>query len=594
MLTLSLAVQPGYAELRSEAHESEALSALRLRFTSAAQVSPTSFTVELEDFLLNIFELHRWPGGDANVNWQSELQRLVVANYQDSARVRTALGGAQPAGRPLARTDGLREFQISNAERLLALAHGANFSVPGAGKTRTTLAVFDTCQRGGDVSRLLVVAPKSAFSSWDEEAAEWFDRPAFFARYEGRIPPEASGLLVNYERLPDARSDLMRWVSAAPTMLVLDEAHRTKRGDRGVWGAVCLALAPLAVRRLILTGTPAPNGAPDLESLFAFVWPGQGRQQVTAALADGDLRRASSLLAPLYVRTTKDQLGLPPYRPVVRRVELPALHARLYAALAGTLAVQAPQQGGDRLQRLGRVVLYLLMGATTPALLSLGAHRYEPLAYRIPPLDPPPGSDLEALAANLTDYEMPPKYREAAAIVAANAALGRKTIVWSTFIRNLTTLQRMLSAYRPALVHGGTPDRDAEILRFRRDPDCLVLLSNPATLGEGISLHHECSDAVYLDRDFAAGRYLQSLDRIHRLGLPPDAQVRVTVLVAAGTIDEVVEQRLGAKLDFMGGVLADPAVTRLGDIDEEPEESAGMTDDDLALVLRHLDAHRPT
>ena len=43
-----------------------------------------------------------------------------------------------------------------------------------------------------------------------------------------------------------------------------------------------------------------------------------------------------------------------------------------------------------------------------------------------------------------------------------------------------------------------------------------------------------------------------SLDRIHRLGLPPEVETRITVLVADATIDEVVEQRLAAKLEFMG------------------------------------------
>ncbi len=47
-----------------------------------------------------------------------------------------------------------------------------------------------------------------------------------------------------------------------------------KRGPGGAWGSACLALAPYAKRRLILTGTPAPNGAKDLENLLAFVWPG--------------------------------------------------------------------------------------------------------------------------------------------------------------------------------------------------------------------------------------------------------------------------------------------------------------------------------
>jgi SNF2 family DNA or RNA helicase len=94
----------------------------------------------------------------------------------------------------------------------------------------------------------------------------------------------------------------------------------------------------------------------------------------------------------------------------------------------------------------------------------------------------------------------------------------------------------------------------------------MVLISNPATLGEGISLHHVCHDAVYVDRDFMAGRFLQSLDRIHRLGLAPDTETRVTVLAVRNSIDEVVAARLERKLEFMGRILDDPTVQQLADL----------------------------
>ena len=138
------------------------------------------------------------------------------------------------------------------------------------------------------------------------------------------------------------------------------------------------------------------------------------------------------------------------------------------------------------------------------------------------------------------------------------------------------------------MVHGGTEDREMVILRFRKDPGCMVLLSNPATLGEGISLHHQCHDAVYVDRDFAAGRFLQSLDRIHRLGLAPDTETRITVLASEGTIDEVVEHRLAEKLLFMGSILDDSEVRQLADLYEEPAIGGGLDQRDLQVLMGHL------
>ncbi|WP_239164575.1 DEAD/DEAH box helicase [Actinoplanes palleronii] len=484
----------------------------------------------------------------------------------------------------------LTGFQRRDIAKLLSLRHGANFSVPGAGKTRVGLAVFEALRHAGKVQRLLLVGPKSCYEAWHEENQRCLADPLRMEIFSRPSDPTADALILNYERLDGAVNELGAWLADRPSMLLLDEAHRMKLGAEGTYGAACLALGPRARHRLILTGTPAPNGVKDLENLFSFVWPGHGRQKVIQAVAGGDLVEASRTLKPLFSRTTKTELRLPPVTTAIRPLAMPALHQEIYEALLGRFSGRI-SDAGDDLQAMGKIVVYMLMAATSPALLSVGTTRYEPLMYQVPPLSVPDGAPLSALMRDLPSYEMSPKYQEALAIVAANASQGRKTLVWSTFIRSLNTLREVLREFNPAIVHGGTEDRDAEIRRFRNDPGCAVLLSNPATLGEGISLHHECHDAVYVDRDFAAGRFLQSLDRIHRLGLAPDAETRITVLASEGTIDEIVEQRLSDKLNFMGRILDDPAVQRLADLEEEPAIGAGLDNRDLQALMGHLRVH---
>ncbi|RII19718.1 hypothetical protein DSC45_06880 [Streptomyces sp. YIM 130001] len=478
----------------------------------------------------------------------------------------------------------LSEFQRRDIAKLLSLQHGANFSVPGAGKTRVALAVYAAQKEQEKVSRVLVVCPKSAYEAWESEAALSFQDPLRTQIMERSRNGWTEMLIVNYERLDRALPSLASWLKAAPSMIILDEAHRMKLGVRGTYGAACMALGPLARRRLILTGTPAPNGSRDLESLLGFVWPGHGQRSVTRAVAGGDLAHASSVLRPLFTRTTKNELGLPPMDLSMRYVDLPDLHRDIYNSMVnGSSGTER-----DDLSSLGKTALRLLMAATSPALVLAGASRHEPLAYQLPPLQIPAGSSLYSLLQSLPDYEMSPKYKEAAAIVAENARRGRKTLIWTTFVRSLTTLAKLLSEYEPAVVHGGTPDREEELRRFRADKDCMVLISNPATLGEGISLHRTCHDAVYVERDFVAGRFLQSLDRIHRLGLASDMETRVTVLAASGTVDEVVAARLQLKLDFMGRILDDPTVQQLAYLEEEPSVAAGLAPSDVQALLQHV------
>ena len=69
--------------------------------------------------------------------------------------------------------------------------------------------------------------------------------------------------------------------------------------------------------------------------------------------------------------------------------------------------------------------------------------------------------------------------------------------------------------------------REQVLHRFLTHDGPAVFITNPASCSESISLHHACHDAIYLDRTYDAALYLQSIDRIHRLGLPPGADVTI-------------------------------------------------------------------
>ncbi|MBT0770768.1 DEAD/DEAH box helicase [Kineosporia sp. J2-2] len=565
------------------------------RMVPGSQTGPLIAEVDLDNFLVALGELD-WSDAEG-VQWETALATLVTSVLDDADTAEQRLAGAAPETKidtataevvvPLLGTEwtgDLTSFQRRDLAALLGMNHGANFSVPGAGKTRVALAVFAAMRQKGDAERLLVICPKSAYETWQYEAGVCFAQPLRTTILAGTVNSTAELLVVNYERLARSRAALSAWLQARPSMIILDEAHRMKLGSSGAYGAACLALGPLANRRLILTGTPAPNGAQDLESLLSFVWPGRGKQVVSNAVAGGNLAYASSVLRPMFTRTTKAELGLPPVSTKIRYVDLPKLHREIYEVLKGNPSARS----GD-LDALGKTMLRMLMAATSPALLAEGTTRHEPLAYQVPPIEASPGDSLNTLLKNLPQHELSPKYEEAVKIVAQNAADQRKTLVWSTFVRSITTLERLLEPFQPAVVHGGTADREEQIQRFREDPDCWVLISNPATLGEGISLHHDCHDALYVDRDFTAGRFLQSLDRIHRLGLAPDTETRVTVLAARNTVDEVVARRLEEKLEFMGSILDDSAVRQLGDLQEEDTLTAGGMDAiDIRALLAHL------
>jgi SNF2 family DNA or RNA helicase len=538
---------------------------------------------------------------------QELLDQAVVAPAADVSCILPQRDSSLRVVRPL------RSFQERDLARLQRMRHGANLSVPGAGKTTVAYALHASERAAGRVDKLLVVAPLSAFNAWEEEAPTTLNPAPAVTRWRGgAVNGDVDVLLVNYQRLPSALVAVGAWMQHHRIHLVVDEAHRAKRGSLGEWGRALLALAPLAARRDILTGTPAPNHPRDLVALLDILWPGGAASRALPASAlrtdppSAAMDAVNRVIQPLYVRTTKAELQLPDVTVMQQPVDLGPLQQAIYDAMlsryAGMLALD--RRDAAMFAQMGEVVMYLLQAASSPRLLTASADPGR--AYRFPPLAIPAGSALARMVEDYADHEVPTKIEQACRIVHSNAALDppRKTLVWSNFPDNLLDLEQQLAALQPAVIYGavrsdadadpGVRTRERELARFRYDPDCLVLLANPAALAEGVSLHHTCHDAVYVDRTFNAGQYLQSLDRIHRLGLRPDAETRIYLLTARGTIDERVQRRVEEKMRRLARMLDDPSLVNMALPDDE--DFGGVIDDeaDLDEILRHLAEGMPT
>ena len=521
------------------------------------------------------------------------------------ARVEAADDGGDPPPSPRFKR-ALRDFQRRDLKKLLALPHGANFSVPGAGKTAVALCAYDAETIQGRVDRLLVIAPLSAFESWEEECKLCFEPAPKIHRYSGgHIPSDAEIVLTNYQRLAASYAELADWVRAHQVLVLLDEAHRMKRGWSGEWGTACLSLAYLAARRDILSGTPAPQSPADLVALVDFLWPNEALRVLPPDAVGPNPppdagARVAKAMRPLFTRTSKADLQLPPVQKASIVIPLEGLQLQIYQGLASSYRGLLGLTSRERLDlaAMGRVTMYLLEAATNPKLLAAGSLAgADADVFRHPPLPIPPGSHLSDLIESYNAHETPRKFVELLRIVKANADQGRKTLVWSNFVRNLLTLERMLARYEPALAYGGIPlasampgvrSRETEVGRFREDPSCLVLLANPAAMSEGISLHKHCHDAVYLDRTFNAGQYLQSIDRIHRLGLAPDDETRITFLLSSGTVDEVVDRRVRVKAERLGEMLDDPNLAAVALPSDDDYGQVIDSGEDIAALFAHL------
>jgi SNF2 family DNA or RNA helicase len=503
----------------------------------------------------------------------------------------------------------LTPLQRDGAANMVRARNCANFSVPGAGKTTVALAAYEVAREAGIVDKLLVICPRAAFQPWEDEFDQCMSRDRHSARLTGSRDQRLDTylhldaievLLCTYQMAANDLDDLIALCRANKVFLVLDESHYVKRFDEGVWAGAVLGLATHAERRAILSGTPMPQSPFDLWSQFTFLWPGRNllgnRYQFRRELESEGVGPMLGRIRPFFVRTTKAQLNLtlPDIKPDI--VQLSPIQKQVYEAIAGQIRTEWPAHVHDQIDDWQRArTVRLMQAASNPALLS--EFCYE---FKIPPLSAT-GAPFEQLVQHYSDYEMPAKLVRAIELAQRETRKGNKLIIWSSFVKNIEMLYAMLKDVAPTyLVYGAIPrdfsedidrNREQQLRDFRNTNGPAILLANPAACGESISLHKECHLAIYLDRTFDCARYLQSKDRIHRFGMPEGVVARYLILVAEGTIDEVIEQRLGVKEDRMRAVFesADPVVGDL-EIGEESE----LEQDDLEAVRRHLDQVLPT
>ncbi len=488
---------------------------------------------------------------------------------------------------------GLTEAQLRNIASTLESPSGANFSVPGAGKTATTLVLIKLLISRGVIDRAVVVCPKSAFEAWLDEPRKVFEEEIATEVFDGPIIDHKTQiLLVNFEKAEAAnrRRLIKQWLSQGSGLLVIDEAHRIKRGSSGKRWLACMDLSSVSKRVELLTGTPMPQSYADLRNLFSISWKVVPKGQFT------DTRLANLEPGGLFVRTTKSQLNLPKANFVSVPIAMGTLQSEIYQAITksyqGLFSVNENDQA--TLRKKGRAIMTVLAASTNPALIRKDSKEELLKELRWPPLELASNPDLITALNSYMSHEVPTKYEWVSKFVANSANAGRKVLVWSSFVGNLELLKRTLKPFNPAVIHGSVEraDREEELKRFRFDPACSVLLTNPQTLGEGISLHETAHDAVFVDRTYNAAQYLQALDRIHRLGLRDDVETNFYLLQCEGTIDKRVEVRLAAKIEALGNMLNDEGLKAisLGDSDDDLDllSSLGLDQIDVADLLKHL------
>lgn len=496
----------------------------------------------------------------------------------------------------------LKSFQIRDLQHLLALPHGANFSVPGAGKTTVTFALHVLTRQEGQ--HLFIVCPKAAFPAWGEVVRDCMSADApnngaeKFTYLNGseenthdQLRSGATRFIMSYDLLVRQQSTIASYFERTPVHLVLDESHRMKAGLGSQRGAFLLNIASLPVRRDILSGTPMPQHANDIASQLGFLWPGHG---LDLQIQRGHLPR--DVLGQLYVRTTKQELGLPPAKRHFYQISMDEGQQALYAIVRNEALRQLVELTNSRTKNIDfltarKSVMRLLQISVNPTLALRGMSS--------------DGLNIDSgIVDAVIDEGASAKMRSVADHARELAESGKKAVIWTIFTNNIVDMEGMLVELNPQSIYGAIPSgdeddistREGRLKRFHLDDACKVLIANPAAAGEGISLHKVCHDAIYLDRSYVSTHYLQSIDRIHRLGLDPDVETNIHIYqtkapISLGSIDLSVSRRLATKIRNMQQLLDDPDLHEIALDEEEADDPVDYDVDlqDLVALIEELE-----
>lgn len=482
----------------------------------------------------------------------------------------------------------LYELQLLSAYHLAFSQNACNFSVPGAGKTSVVYGAFAYLSNLSPddkkyVDKLLIISPLSAFGPWELEYEECFGEKPTTKRLNGKVDVEekkqylysldpAKITLLSYASVPKLKEELIYFLRNNRVMVVLDEAHKIKNTSGGVTAEGVLDIATNCSARVVLTGTPAPNGYEDLYNLYKFIWPTKKvipyevyqLKDMTKAENDPRVETLLRSIEPFFIRVKKSDLGIPAandHPPI--RIPMGAAQRRIYDVIEKKYMsdIVSNKDSGFKQDLVKARLIRMMQAATNPNLLSVPLKNFADYGG----FDPEAVAEDDALIKDILQYsanETPAKFVKAKEIIEKILAQGGKVVVWAIYVKNILDFEAYLRSqgidcrtlYGATPVATGDEDEDAVDTRekiiadfHKEDSPFSVIIANPFAVSESISLHKVCHNAIYIERSFNAAHFIQSKDRIHRYGLKEGTETNYYYLLSEDSVDEVIHERLIAK-----------------------------------------------
>lgn len=515
----------------------------------------------------------------------------------------------------------LYPLQMLSAYHMAFAQNSCNFSVPGAGKTSVVYGAYSYLKslptdNPKHVDKLLIIGPLSSFGPWENEYQECFGIPVESMRLIGGVSKnfksqylhslETTELtLTSYQSVVSIKDDLKFFLERNKVMVVLDEAHKIKNTQGAITASSTLELAKTAKSRIVLTGTPAPNGYEDLYNLFKFIWPDRNIISFNVAQLENmskttDDCRVNDLIdqiSPFFIRVRKSDLHIPPFTVTEIQIPMSPSQRHIYDVIEKkVMDAITNEDDSPYLRKIRQAKMIRLMQvATNPELLNYSLNTITDDQGCFYTESEEDKQFIKSIKKFIKD-EIPNKFVYAADIAEKIVNEGGKVIIWANYIRNIEKFNDYLEArgiasrtlYGATPVEGGDANSESEVLtreaivrEFNSDSSSFnVIIANPFAVAESISLHKKCHNAIYMERSFNAAHFIQSKDRIHRYGLAEGIITNYYYLISTDSIDNTINSRLKIKEDRLNKIMESMPIPLFDNV----SETGGI--DDIKAILQ--------
>lgn len=496
----------------------------------------------------------------------------------------------------------LREKQAWDSFFMFAMRKSANFSVPGSGKTSSVYGVFSFLSYKGLVDKIVMIGPRSSFISWKDEFYNCFGNKRKLEIFNiqdysnsrdkknallYKAVHKKNLLLFNYESL-DSILEEVKNIIDDKTLLVFDEVHKVKNPN-GKRAKNALKIAYNARYTIALTGTPLPNSYLDIKNLLHILYHeeyndffGFGDAQLRIQ-SEYDIENINKKIKPFFCRTTKKQLEVPEVNPdIILPCKLSDKENKIFNILLLKYAKN----------KLALIIRLLQLESNPKMLLKAISENQEDFSAILDTTSDPEDIDYVDYSQDIKDlinsFGKTEKFNSCIQQVKQLNSEGKSVIIWCIFVDSIRQLASQLEkeGISAGVIFGSTSEEERKnILNKFKEKEIDVLITNPHTLAESVSLHSVCHDAIYYEYSYNLVHLLQSKDRIHRLGLKEGQYTQYYFLQSIFVTKDGFEYSLDQKIYQR---LLEKEKIMLDAIDEDILESLGNIEDDIEVIFKDL------